>query len=596
MVTKGYGVYNAAMTQAEALAILKTGANVFLTGEPGSGKTHTINQFVLYLRSCGIEPSITASTGIAATHIGGLTIHSWSGIGVRRDLTAYDIDRISQNRNVVRRIENARILIIDEVSMLSARTLSMVEAVCREIRRNQQAFGELQVVLVGDFFQLPPVSRREDDAHSTLTENSAQEEFAFRSRAWESLNPLICYLSEQHRQEDGVFLEFLSAFRRATIEESHKQLLRTRYSPKPKEGITQLYSRNTNVDAINGAELSKLSGAVKTFAMDSNGPEKLVTALKRGCLSPETLSLKIGARVMFTRNDVTNHRYVNGTLGVVTGFADVASSPHAETGHPIVTTNTGKVVYAEPDEWRIEDGGRVLARITQIPLRLAWAMTVHKSQGMSLDAAHMDLSDTFEYGQGYVALSRVRTLAGLSLAGLNQRALEVHPEILAKDADFRTKSESAREKFTSIDAKELAAMHSNFIRACGGKPGAHRIAGHSKPKASTYEATRDLVLEKLPLKDIVRRRGFTLGTIIDHLEKLADRRLIDPARDLAYIDRDPNRFKEIKKALEAVYKKEKQMPLSPARALLGEGYSYEELRLARLFIAGQPGSDPQKDK
>ncbi|HCM43578.1 TPA: AAA family ATPase, partial [Candidatus Kaiserbacteria bacterium] len=143
------------MKQAEALAILKTGANVFLTGEPGSGKTHTINQYVAYLRSCGIEPAITASTGIAATHIGGYTIHSWSGIGVRRDLTNYDLDRIGQNRNVVRRVGNARILIIDEVSMLSAQTLAMVDAVCRELRRSGQPFGGLQTVLVGDFFQLP---------------------------------------------------------------------------------------------------------------------------------------------------------------------------------------------------------------------------------------------------------------------------------------------------------------------------------------------------------------------------------------------------------------------------------------------------------
>ena len=151
------------MKQAEALAILKTGANVFLTGEPGSGKTHTINQYVAYLRSCGIEPAITASTGIAATHIGGYTIHSWSGIGVRRDLTNYDLDRIGQNRNVVRRVGNARILIIDEVSMLSAQTLAMVDAVCRELRRSGQPFGGLQTVLVGDFFQLPPVNRRNED-------------------------------------------------------------------------------------------------------------------------------------------------------------------------------------------------------------------------------------------------------------------------------------------------------------------------------------------------------------------------------------------------------------------------------------------------
>src|SRR3989338_4675038 len=204
------------MTQAEALVILKTGANVFLTGEPGSGKTHTINQYVAYLRSCGIEPAITASTGIAATHIGGFTIHSWSGIGVRRDLTKYDLDHISQNRNVVRRVNNTQILIIDEVSMLSAKTLSMVEVVCREIRRNPQPFGGLQTILVGDFFQLPPVNKREadEDAQESFSPETHSEQFAFFAPAWNTLNPLVCYLSEQHRQEDVTSLEFLSAVRR----------------------------------------------------------------------------------------------------------------------------------------------------------------------------------------------------------------------------------------------------------------------------------------------------------------------------------------------------------------------------------------------
>ena len=516
---------------------------------------------------------------------------------MRRDITKYDIDRISQNRNVVRRVGNARILIIDEVSMLSARTLGMVEAVCREIRRNQQPFGGLQIILVGDFFQLPPIVSREISGNNKIIDVARDEntKFAYRSRAWETLNPIVCYLSEQHRQEDAIFLEFLSAMRQATIVESHKQLLRTRYSPEPKNGITQLYSHNADVNAINDAELAKLAGKTKTFEMESHGSEVLVAALKRGCLSPEILLLKVGARVMFTKNDIATHRYVNGTLGTVSGFLDSTGSPQTDTGYPIVKTNAGRTIYAELDEWRIEDGGRVLARIIQIPLRLAWAITVHKSQGMSLDAAHMDLSDTFEYGQGYVALSRVRTLAGLSLAGLNQRALEVHPEILEKDTAFRNASEMARETFGKIPAQELRTMHANFLRVCGGlpaashvaqtgKPGAGRAVSNSKPKVSTYEATRDLVVQKLSLKDMAKRRGLTAGTIIEHLEKLAERKQIDPVHDLAHIDRDPDRFEEMRKAFATSYKKDKSMPLSPARAILGEGYSYDELRLARLFM------------
>ena len=490
------------MTQAEALSILKTGANVFLTGEPGSGKTHIINEYVSYLRSCGIEPAITASTGIAATHIGGFTIHSWSGIGVRRDLTKYDLDQIGQNRNIVRRVGNACVLIIDEVSMLSARTLSMIDAVCREIRRNKSAFGGLQTVLVGDFFQLPPVNRRTENENTqeSLLVETQREQFAFFSPEWNTLNPIVCYLSEQHRQEDAIFLEFLSAVRHAAVAEPHRQLLRTRYSPKPREGITQLYSNNKDGDNINATELAKLPSTEKIFEMENRGPEKLVTTLKRGCLSPERLALKVGARVMFTKNDVATHLYVNGTLGIVTEFGD--------TGYPIVKTTSGRTIFAEPDQWRIEDGGRVLARIIQVPLRLAWAMTVHKSQGMSLDAAHMDLSDTFEYGQGYVALSRVRTLSGLSLAGLNERALEVHPEILSEDVKFRATSNLAREKFNTIGSEELTAMHSNFIRACGGKGKSVQIPAktYSVPKIRERHPQAYRSWSRVEDAELLRRR------------------------------------------------------------------------------------------
>ncbi len=163
---------------------------------------------------------------------------------------------------------------------------------------------------------------------------------------------------------------------------------------------------------------------------------------------------------MFTKNDV-EQKYVNGTIGVVTGFVNGSD-------YPIVKTNGGRTIVCEPVEWSVSDGGRVLARINQIPLRLAWAITVHKSQGMSLDAAHMDLSSAFEYGQGYVAISRVRTLAGLSLAGLNQRALEVHPEIQGKDSALRVASEEAQAAFARMEENDLKALHENFIRASGG--------------------------------------------------------------------------------------------------------------------------------
>lgn len=242
------------------------------------------------------------------------------------------------------------------------------------------------------------------------------------------------------------------------------------------------------------------------------------------------------------------------------------------------------MIVAEPDEWRLEDSGRVLARIIQIPLRLAWAMTVHKSQGMSLDAAHMNLSETFEYGQGYVALSRVRTLSGLSLSGLNQKALQIHPDILEKDAEFRAVSLTVSEAFAKISNDELKIMSENFIRACGGeiKEGVRTIS--SRKKSSTFDRTKELVLRRMSVREMARERGVTVGTIISHLEKLIVEKKLDPFKELAYIERDPVRFKKIKRELEIYRKKGGKALLSPVRAILGPGYSFDEIRLARLFL------------
>lgn len=523
------------MTQAQALTILKTGASVFLTGEPGSGKTHTVNEYVAWLRAHGVEPAITASTGIAATHIGGYTIHSWSGIGIKRTLSAYELDRIAQNERVVKRVRGTKILIIDEVSMLAAPTLAMVDAVCREILDRDKPFGGLQVLLVGDFFQLPPVqaSREESDdaGDEQLFGSSSKTSFAFESAAWAQLNPIVCYLSEQHRQEDEDFLGLLSAIRRGDVDETHREKLRGRYAKHTQPGRTQLFSHNADVNTINDAQLGKINETPRVFAMTSRGGEKLVEALKRGCLSPESLVLKVGARVMFTKNDIAGRAYVNGTLGTVEGFAK-------ETGYPVVKTRGGRTLVVEPAEWRIDEGGKTLASITQLPLRLAWAMTVHKSQGMSLDAAHMDLSGAFEYGQGYVALSRVRTLAGLSLAGLNERALEVHPAIQKKDSELRAASDAAREAFGALPPQELEQMQNNFIQACGGtlEAAAREVSAAPASKLETLrqkhpnayrpwsteedENLKDRFLSGEPEKSIATELGRQPGAIYARLVKL----------------------------------------------------------------------------
>jgi ATP-dependent exoDNAse (exonuclease V) alpha subunit len=191
--------------------------------------------------------------------------------------------------------------------------------------------------------------------------------------------------------------------------------------------------------------------------MSSQGPKPLVMAITRGCLSPETLYLKIGATVMFTKNN-PKKGFVNGTVGTIEAF-------DKEDGYPIVKIKSGQCIKVDPVSWEIELNGKILAQITQLPLRLAWAITVHKSQGMNLDEAIMDLSKVFEFGQGYVALSRVRRLSGLYLLGWNERTFQVHPKILAKDKIFKLVSSDTEITFSKISADELQKKYDNFIGA-----------------------------------------------------------------------------------------------------------------------------------
>ena len=453
------GCYHVLMTQDQALSILRTGANVFLTGEAGAGKTHVVNRYADYLRSRGISYAMTASTGIAATHLKGMTIHSWSGIGVERDIDDDGLKHLLKNRVAVKRIRSAKVLVIDEVSMLDAKTLSLVERMCRAAKGGSTLpFGGLQVVLVGDFFQLPPVSRGKERSDET------GPRFAFESSAWAALDPVVCYLSEQHRQEDAAFLEILSAIRRDEVTQVHRERVQARIlgpDDFPDEDLPRLFTHNADVDMINTAALARLPGKAHVFRMATRGSEKPLTSLIRGCLSPEQLELKEGATVMFTKNN-PDEGYVNGTIGTITGF-----SP--STKFPIVRTRDGDSITVEPADWAVEEGEEIVARIRQIPLKLAWAMTIHKSQGVSLDAAVMDLSRVFEFGQGYVALSRVRTLAGISLTGISDRAFMTHPDVRERDRLFREESAAAEFSYGSRSEEERNKDEEAFLIVCGAR-------------------------------------------------------------------------------------------------------------------------------
>jgi len=435
------------MKQKEVLDLMKSGQNIFLTGQAGSGKTYLINEFVRYLKKNNIAVAVTASTGIAATHLGGTTIHSWSGIGIKKEVNSRDITKLNSNSSVRDRINTPKVLIIDEISMFHSYRLDAVSEICKAIRVNPQPFGGLQVILCGDFFQLPPIADVGYDGQN----------YAYKAYSWEELNLKICYLDEQHRQWDESYLKVLNDIRSREVNENTYETLSSRMNQPVKKSVypTKLYTHNADVDAVNNFELGKIDKPNFVYQMHATGKKERVATLKKGCLAPETLTLKEGAQVMFVKNS-HGKGYINGTLGTVIGFD--------QEKYPIVKTTKGAKIVAKPTSWTIEENDIELAQISQIPLRLAWAITVHKSQGMSLDTAEIDLSKSFAYGMGYVALSRLRSLDGLRLLGINQMALEVDREVTEKDIYFKTLSRQATQELNSLTAKELKDEQNNYLK------------------------------------------------------------------------------------------------------------------------------------
>lgn len=429
------------MLQNEALDILKMGHNVYLTGAAGSGKTYVLNEYIKYLRENHIVVGVTASTGIAATHMNGMTIHSWAGLGIGDSI---DIERILAKSTVKKRMAETKVLLIDEISMLDGHVLDAVDAITRAFKDKNKPFGGLQVVLSGDLFQLPPVTK------------SGEPFFVFNSEAWKSMNLKICYLEEQHRQDDSNLLSILNAIRSNNIDETHFEELSERIKPAPTdEDIIKLYTHNTHVDEINTTELNKLKTESKIYYMSNKGRQNAVDSLIKRCLAPEELILKLGSEVMFVANNPTKQFY-NGTLGKVVDFND--------DGQPVIQTKERRITVEE-HTWKTEDGDKTIAEITQLPLRLAWAITIHKSQGMSLDAAEVDLSKSFEPGMGYVALSRVRTIEGLYIKGINNMAMVVNPQIIELDAKLKARSDQAVTGLKTIGKERIEQHHQSVRRA-----------------------------------------------------------------------------------------------------------------------------------
>ena len=638
------------MRQSSALDILKTGQNVFLTGSAGSGKTYTLNQYINYLRARRVPVAVTASTGIAATHMNGTTIHSWSGIGIKDELSDRDLTNLSRKQFLADRLKDTAVLIIDEISMLHAKQLNLVNQVLKHVRKNDAAFGGIQVVVAGDFFQLPPIGSKGE---------SNREKFAFMSEAWLDAKFHICYLSEQHRQvseaaNGGLDLDdILNQIRRQEVTFEAIAALEATYDQDVDIKRTRLYTHNLNVNKINDKELAALEGETMRFEATATGDSKLVETLKKTVRTQDDLVLKVGAKVMFIKNN-SELGVSNGTMGELIGFAAVKIDDSKDTSDdliedtaqdaiakntknkakkdkeskekpkdkkpttqkmPVVRLNSGREVIAEPEEWIIEDEtGDVLASYLQVPLCLAWAITIHKSQGMTLEAAEIDLSRTFELGQGYVALSRLKSLAGLQLLGMNDMSLQLDPLARGADKRFLALSEEADANYAMLDEESMRQAHEKFILKSGGTLSKSVIEAYanlqkkrreqqqaqidkkqklgnqvSDKSDSTLLATRILLEESLSIAEISQARQLSQSTIMRHIAELKSQ---DPSLACDHLRPDDEVMTAVGNAYVAIkvannpndFNDDGSVKLRPIFEHLKQAVDYNIIRLALIFI------------
>lgn len=571
----------ACMNQETALKLLKAGENVFLTGSAGAGKTYTLNQYIQYLKVRKVPVAITASTGIAATHMNGMTIHTWAGIGIKDFLSADDLKRMQERKYLKENLQNAQVLIIDEISMLHGKQLNLVNQVLKHFKENDHAFGGIQVIVAGDFFQLPPVGRNGE---------SNREKFCFMSEAWVEAKFRICYLTEQHRQDDSALNDILNAIRAQQLNAQHIQQLQQTQQQDIGDTFTRLYTHNVDVDSLNLKHLNALDSHEQQFTARCDGNDKLLETLKSSVRAPEYLNLKMHAKVMFVKNNF-DMGYINGSLGEVIGFED--SEEHGKL--PKVRLTDGSMIVVEPETWSVEnDAGKVIASFQQIPLRLAWAITVHKSQGMTLAAAEINLSQTFEKGQGYVALSRLKSLSGLRLLGFNQQALELDSLAIKADARFQELSHTAETQFIHAD---LTQQHRTFIRHCGGTLNEQEIARNEKKISSkakqsmasaTLDETRELFEDGYDIADIALERGLTPATIINHLARLHREQNLDisAARpEDEVIEHIRSIYKRLQKRQRPEhFNEDGTLKLRPIVEATSPKMGYDQVRLALLFI------------
>ncbi len=393
--------------QFQALELMQSGENIFLTGGAGSGKSYVTRCFMEDMNSKDFP--ILASTGTAAVLVGGRTFHGFFGLGIMEGGPEKTFEKASLDARLMKRLRQVEGVIIDEVSMISSQALETAESLARHARNNTLPWGGLRVICVGDFSQLPPVS------------SEKIKPWAFLSSAWKNSGFIPFQLHHNQRVQENLFLDVLADVRQGKVTDQVRQFLNSKLQKHdPTDTAPRLFPRRAQAESFNQMRLQQLTGEMFESASIYLGLEKQIETLKKMSPVPDLLQLKEGASVMFLQND-PQRRWVNGTRGTVV---------QCEPDKIIVEKLHGRDVTVEKSSFSMLDAdGQVIASVINFPLVLSYATTIHKSQGATLDDLWVDLRSLWEPGQAYVALSRLRTSQGLKLTSWTESSIKVDPVV-----------------------------------------------------------------------------------------------------------------------------------------------------------------------
>lgn len=503
----------------------KTDMSLFLTGKAGTGKTTFLREVVRYTKKKCI---VLAPTGIAAVNAGAMTIHSFFQFGlgpfVQGVIEPKSDFRI--NKSKLELIRHLQLLIIDEVSMVRADLMDHIDVELRRIRRNSKPFGGVQLLMIGDLQQLPPIAHGGEDE---LLRQYYKTLYFFSSAALKSMKYSCIELKNVYRQTDGHFIDILNHARDCTLTSQDISDLNALYipgfSPKPEDGYIRLMTHNRQVDYVNETELEKLDSKPYTFEAAVTG-----TFPEESYPTADSLTLKKGAQVMFIKND-PERRFINGTLGEVKSID--------KNSIAVRLAESGMIIDVEPVEWQNiryqfdeeskEISSKQIGRFKQYPLKAAWAITVHKSQGLTFDKAIIDVHAAFSPGQAYVALSRCRTLDGLVLSSpvsasvfMRDNAVDAYMNYISRPVEELAFS-SCYEYFEyekKAEPEEVAPVKK--VKGNQEKPkkvNKEEPRDESGKKLNTYEYSYKLYNQGNTIEQIAEKRGLNQSTIEGHLAR-----------------------------------------------------------------------------